>query len=342
MSAALKLTREEVLAFRRRVSALAERLPMSAKSLQLAAWAGLQDSMPRAALLSIHARVAETPSTVLDDAELVQVWGPRYSAYAIAAVDLPIFTLSRMPDTDKGRRRAEETADALERVLAGGRMKDREAYAALADHPYSLRYATATGRVLIRWEGALAPMVWMVPRPQMSPLEARLEMARRYLRVFAPTTATAFAEWAGIADPAGAAAFEALAGELIGASSPTTDGWMLAADEQLLRGRADGLPRTTRLLPSGDTYTLLWGRDRELLVPDAKRRPELWTPRVWPGALLVDGEIQGVWRRSNERVEIDTWRNLTSAEKEVVENEAKSMPLPGLTRPISVSFGQAA
>jgi hypothetical protein len=117
---------------------------------------------------------------------------------------------------------------------------------------------------------------------------------------------------------------------------------MLAADEQLMRGRADGLPRTTRLLPSGDTYTLLWGRDRELLVPDAKRRPELWTPRVWPGALLVDGEIQGVWRRSNERVEIDTWRNLTSAEKEVVENEAKSMPLPGLTRPISVSFGQAA
>ena len=338
----LRLTREQILAFRRRVSALEERLPMSAKSLQLAAWAGLQDSMPRAALLSIHARVADTSPTILEDPALVQVWGPRYSVYAIAAVDLPIFTLSRMPDTDKGRRRAEETAEALERVLAGGRMKDREVYAALVGHPYSLRYATATGRVLIRWEGALAPMVWIVPAPDMSVEDARLELARRYLRLFAPTTSEAFTEWAGIADPVGAATFQALAGELIAASSPLGEGWMLAADEQLMRGKPEAAVKATRLLPSGDTYTLLWGRDRDLLVADAQRRPELWTPRVWPGALLVDGEITGVWRRSNEKVEIDLWRALTASEKETVENEAKSMPLPGLTRPISVSFGQAA
>lgn len=338
----LTLTREQILAFRRRVSALEERLPMSPKSLQLAAWAGLQDSMPRAALLSIHARVADTPPTVLDDPALVQVWGPRYSAYAIAAVDLPIFTLSRMPDTDKGRRRAEATASALERVLGGGRMKDREVYAALTDHPYSLRYATATGRVLIRWEGALAPTVWMVAAPAISVEEARLDLARRYLRVFAPTTAAGFAKWAGIADPTGVATFEALASELVATSSPFGEGWMLAADEQLMRGKPEAATKATRLLPSGDTYTLLWGRGRELLVPDARRRPELWTPRVWPGALLVDGEIAGVWRRSNEKVEIDTWRQLTAAEKEIVETEAKSMPLPTLTRPISVSFSQAA
>jgi hypothetical protein len=24
-----------------------------------------------------------------------------------------------------------------------------------------------------------------------------------------------------------------------------------------------------------------------LLVPDAARRPQLWTPRVWPGAVLI-------------------------------------------------------
>ena len=298
--------------------------------------------MPRAALLSIHARVGGTPPGVLDDPTVVQVWGPRFSAYAIAAVDLPIFTISRMPDDAKGRHRAESTADALERVLGGKRMKDREAHAALTGHPFHMRYATATGRVLIRWEGALAPTIWMVPRPQMAAADARLEMARRYLHIFGPSTSEAFAEWAGIAARAGSATFEALAPELVAVKTPVGDEWLLASDEPLLRDK----PRpaaTTRLLPSGDTFWLLWGRNRELLVPDAKRRLELWTPRVWPGALLIDGEIAGVWRRAHEKVEIDEWRALTSSRREAVEEEARSMPLPGLTSGrISVRFAQAA
>src|SRR5215208_3462817 len=60
MSSILELTRPQILAFRRQVAALDERLPRGRRALRQAAWAGLQDSMPRAALLSIHARVAGT------------------------------------------------------------------------------------------------------------------------------------------------------------------------------------------------------------------------------------------------------------------------------------------
>ena len=56
----LEVTREQILAFRRHVGGLDERADRSPGSLRVAAWAGLQDSMPRAALLSIHARVAGT------------------------------------------------------------------------------------------------------------------------------------------------------------------------------------------------------------------------------------------------------------------------------------------
>jgi hypothetical protein len=335
----LSVSRDQVVAFRRQASALDERLPMDAAALQRAAWAGLQDSMPRAALLSIHARVADTPATVLDDPALTQVWGPRYSAYAIAAVDLPIFTLARLPDDDRGRRRAEEMADRLDDFLRGRRMKDRAVHAAL-NTGNSIRYATTTGRLIIRWEGALAPMIWMVPRPEMSVTDARREMARRYLHVFGPTTAEAFAEWAGISLRAGVATVESLAEELIQVHGPLGDAWLLATDEELVRGGARPAA-AARLLPSGDTFFLLWGRDRELLVADAKRRAELWTTRVWPGAVLLDGEITGVWRRANEKLTIDTWRRLSAAEKEAVESEARSLPLPGLTRPISVSFSEA-
>jgi hypothetical protein len=83
-----------------------------------------------------------------------------------------------------------------------------------------------------------------------------------------------------------------------------------------------------RLLPSGDSYFLLHGDDRELLVPDEDRRRALWTSRVWPGAVLVDGEIVGTWRRSQNTVSIQTWRRLARAARDAVETEAASLPLP--------------
>jgi len=68
---------------------------------------------------------------------------------------------------------------------------------------------------------------------------------------------------------------------------------------------------------------------REPLVPDARRRAQLWTSRVWPGALLVDGEVAGTWRRAGAVVSIAPWRKLSPAEWAAVEAEARSLPLPG-------------
>jgi len=99
----LDLTRSQILAFRRRIGALEERLPPGARSLRRAAWAGLQDSMPRAALLSIHARVEGATHATWEDPSLVQVWGPRFSAYVVADADAVIFTLGRWPDDPRRR-----------------------------------------------------------------------------------------------------------------------------------------------------------------------------------------------------------------------------------------------
>src|SRR5262245_28086531 len=115
----LDLTREQILAFRRRVSALDERLPRGARSLRRAAWAGLQDSMPRAALLSIHARVEGAHPSIWEDPPLVQVWGPRYSTYVVPAQDRALFTLGRLTDDAEGRARAEEIAAQLHAFLDG-------------------------------------------------------------------------------------------------------------------------------------------------------------------------------------------------------------------------------
>ncbi len=292
--------------------------------------------MPRAALISIHARVGGTHPSSWEDPSLVQVWGPRFSTYVVAARDRAVFTLARLPDDPRRRQKAEELAARLHDFLAGRRVRDSEVQDALGLHN-GLKSATATGTVLIRWEGARAPTMWTVPAPEIDPLEARRELARRYLRVFGPTTVDAFGVWAGIKPPEARTAFDGLSRSLTAVRTPVGDAWILARDEPSLR-EAAGPPAPARLLPSGDAYWLLQGADRELLVPDARQRSELWTPRVWPGAVLVEGEIVGTWRRAQAKLAIDSWRRLSRAERAAVEAEAQSLPLPGIEGEIVVEW----
>lgn len=333
----LELGRAEILAYRRAAGGLDARLPAGEASLHRAARAGLQDSMPRAALLSIHARVEGTTATTLEDPTLVQLWGPRYSAYVVAAADRAVFTVGRLPDDAAARRYAEDMASRLDTFLAGRELRYGEAGRALGVHPNALRYGAPTGQILIRWDGARQPTVWTVPPPEVEPADARAELARRYLHAFGPATPEGFAAWAGIRPAPARAAFSTLEPTLVAVRTPIGDGWILAEDEAAFRAPvAPAAP--ARLLPSGDAYFLLQNADRELLVPDAGGRALLWTPRVWPGAVLVDGEIVGTWRRAQAVVTIEPWQTLTAAQRDAIEGEAASMPLPGLSGQVRVRW----
>ena len=293
--------------------------------------------MPRAALLSIHARVEGTETSTWEDPSLVQLWGPRHNAYVVAARDVGVFSLGRLPDDLDARTIAEDLAVRLHAALAGRRIAYGDAGRALGEHPNRLRYAAPTGTVVIRWDGARQPTVWTVPPPDVDPEDARLELARRYLHIFGPATPEAFARWVGIAPARGRAAFDTLRRSLIPVRTPVGDAWILTRDESTFRA-APRPAAQARLLPSGDAYLLLQGIDRELLVPDADRRRALWTTRVWPGGLLVKGEVVGTWRRAKETVTIQPWCRLSRAAREAVGSEAKSLPLPGMQGRIVVRW----
>src|SRR5690242_20132670 len=193
----LRVSRAQILAYRRRLGALDARLPWRPESLRRVAHAGLVDSMPRAALLSIHARVEGAGPSAWEDPALVQIWGPRYGVYVVPAEDLPVFTLGRLPGHGK-RAVAEELTARLEQLLAGSRMRYDDAGQALGTHGNNLRYAALTGRLAIRWEGARRPLVWIVPPPKLAEEDAARELARRHLHVFGPSTPQALATWASI------------------------------------------------------------------------------------------------------------------------------------------------
>ena len=60
---------------------------------------------------------------------------------------------------------------------------------------------------------------------------------------------------------------------------------------------------------------------------------------MWPGALLLAGEVAGTWRRSGAVVTIEPWRRLSRAERGAVEAEAATLPLPEVHGAVSVRWG---
>ncbi|MEA2556182.1 MAG: hypothetical protein QOI60_1513, partial [Actinomycetota bacterium] len=204
---------------------------------------------------------------------------------------------------------------------------------AVGVHGNVLRYAALTGTVAIRWEGARLPTIWTLPPPEIDAADARRELARRYLHIFGPTTPEAFGQWSGSGLPHGRSAFDSLGTSVTPVRTPIGDAWILTRDEPAFRA-TPGPTAPARFLPSGDAYFLLNGADRDILVPDPDRQRELWTPRVWPGALLVEGQIVGTWRRAHATVAIQTWRRLSRAARDAVEEEAASLPLPGVRQTV--------
>jgi hypothetical protein len=136
-----------------------------------------------------------------------------------------------------------------------------QAERALGLRPNMLRYAAPTGTALIRWDGPRQPVVWSGPPHDMEARDARLELARRYLHVFGPSTATSFARWAGIGKTEARAAFDGLAGTLAPARTPAGDPWVLADDEAAFRQPSSAKPAApARLLPGGDALLSPVGR----------------------------------------------------------------------------------
>jgi hypothetical protein len=72
-------------------------------------------------------------------------------------------------------------------------------------------------------------------------------------------------------------------------------------------------------------------------VPRADQRERLWTSRVWPGGVLVEGEIRGTWRRAQHTVRIEAWTRLSRAARDAIEAEARDLPLP-VEREVEVAW----
>lgn len=193
-----------------------------------------------------------------------------------------------------------------------------------------VREAGATGTIRIRWDGSNIE-VWAAEPPDADVETCRLELARRYLHAFAPSTSSHFATWAGINRQDAADTWVALQDELVDVQVNKSVR-QVPAETRGVSTEEEEIPKTTRLLPPGDPYLL--ARDREIVMPDKQNRSQLWPQgNVPPGGLLVDGELAGTWRRQLHAFTISTWRSVATGVKDVIQAEIHEMPPLGTGEP---------
>jgi hypothetical protein len=306
---ALAVDLAAVLRFRAGATRIDRRLP--AGSWRDAAFGGLQDSAPRAALLALHARVEGVAPGSWEDPALVQVW-LRWSDYVVPAADYGMFTLGTLPRDPERAGAIEELARAVCEVLAGRELRTPEVVAALGHTRRGLvGIASAAARYRIRWD---ARTVTLLPteRPDVDPEEARLELARRFLGWLGPATADQFAKWAGITRAEARTTWAGLGPELVPVAIAGRARDVLARDVEAMT--CGEQPRGVRFLPQGDPYLAFDHAESLAGRPPPPTADEAGAPLTTrlvnslTGRILVDGRVAGAWGRAQERMAIHLWR----------------------------------
>ncbi|MBB3086391.1 winged helix DNA-binding domain-containing protein [Geodermatophilus sabuli] len=317
---------------------------------------GVQDTGPDGGLWALALRGVDVAA--LPDGALSTVWTIRGAPHLYRRADLPEVAAATAPfsEADAGKRvydAARPLRAAGIPVLAGldsiaatmrsvvtAPMVKGEVSARLtqllddphlrycrpcdAVHPWEQPFRLAALRAGLELEPGTSPPVLrpvpgLVPSADVAP---RFDVVRGYLRLLGPATPQLVAGYldAPVKDVQAHWPEDAVDVDVDGERR-----WLLAADAD----RLDGVPPASGTALLGPFDLFLQARDRDLLAPDRAHAKALWPVLGRPGAVLVDGEVAGVWRpRKAGRsltVAVEPWRELAGAERAAVTAGAERL-----------------
>jgi hypothetical protein len=293
----------------------------------------LQAQEPASPYLALWARVAGFDPADLDaafaDGEIVKSSLLRITLHAVHADDHPVFHRAMLPSLRAARladRRFTETgvsADdvdaALPSVLRALRRPHgkAEAEALLAE-----RFGDAAERVwwAIRTFAPLhhapsgtswtfGPRPSYVAAPSASAPDhgaAVAALVRRYLAAFGPATVRDVAQFTLLRRPVLDAAVAHLGDQVVRRAGPDGVELVDVADGEVPDADIDVPPR---LLPMWDSVLLAYA-DRSRVLPDEHRPTVIRRNGDVLPTLLVDGEVVGVWRATEDGIEATAFRPL--------------------------------
>jgi hypothetical protein len=358
------VTRSQVLGFRVR----AQQLDLNAVDLAKAAVLdiGVQDTGPDGAGWALANRGVDMSG--LSGDELVKVWTIRGAPHLYRRENLPLVAAAVEPfsDADAGKRifdaakplkaagisnlaALDAVASAMESVvtepMAKGEVSTR--LTALMDPPY-LRFCrpcntthlyempfrlAALRAGLELEEGTSPPVLRRIPGfKRASKTPEQYDVVRAYLRLLGPATPKHVADYLDAPVKDVTARWPA---DVVEVSVEGAHRWMLSADAGEL---ASERVTTTRLLGPFDLF--LQAKDRPLLVDDLARAKALWPVLGRPGAILIDGEIAGMWRPRKSgkslRIHVELWAKASGSVRKAISEQAerlaayRQVPLSGI------------
>jgi hypothetical protein len=287
---------------------------------------GLQAQDYAAGRLGVRARCegltdADVLAAAGTERSVVRTWLMRNTLHLVASADVRWLARIFGPVTERrfaSRWRAlgltdrllSRTADALLDILSGAALTRSEISARLSAcgievpaDPQAITHILlhATTQFLVcraADRGSDATFVLLedwLPEGEHGPDgdDALAELARRYFQAFSPATGSDFTAWSGL--PSGRA-LAIIRDELTPAIVEGRPGFR--------RGTV-APARGVRLLPAFDNY-LVGYRHRAAII-DAAHRPTVYVGGVIKPAVLVDGQVRGIWRvvRARQRASVE-------------------------------------
>ncbi len=324
------MKREQVLAYRLARHGLDRRRRID---LARAAACPASDFQRDSALLALAARAQgvtrDAFGEAIDSGDLILAGSLRAAIHAVAPEDWALYGRAAISgdDDELGRQLGQgamtslkrvriaptdalaEVAEATRATLAGGRRQDRQGlHDGLRERVRSELLPWCKGcashhvsPMLWRYAGVVVGMRMDSQRRYRSGRPGRsrkgADLARAYLRFYAPSDAKGFTGWAGLAPAQGRRLWAEVEDELAEVEWEGGRGWILDDDRRALASppQASG----TRLVPPRDPY--LQQADRETFVPDAAVRKRLFRAVASPGAVLRDGAMAGTWKAKANR-----------------------------------------
>ena len=161
---------------------------------------------------------------------------------------------------------------------------------------------------------------WL-PEDSVMTREASLaEIARRYFASHGPATLDDFVWWTGLTRTEARPALEAAMPALTSTTTGDKEYFYPAAAAQALPSPA------VSLLPGFDEYMLGY-TDRSLALRDAHRQHVYTKNAVYPGTLIIDGLVEGTWKRVVQRrglqLTVTSFQTLSEELRAQVEEQAK-------------------
>jgi hypothetical protein len=358
----MDLTREQVIGHRIAAQQL-DREPSSGRPVTDAAILdlGVQDSGRDGASWALANRgvPVASPAALVDADDLALVWSLRVSPHYYRRAELVdvMTAVSPFDDVDAGRRMIgaakpvsatgvepreaiTEVAKAMRRLVTAPTVKGDlssslteelpdvygiECRPCRATHvPESLfRIAAVFGGLEL--EPATSPPVlrrvpdWprraagVAADPSAAP--EHLQVIRAHLRLLGPATPS---EVAGFLDSTAAVVQQHWPDDAIEVRVEGKKKWLL--------GELREAQPVVRLL--GPYDLLVQGKDRDLLVPEAAHRKQLWPALGRPGPLLAGGEIVGWWRPRAKGAKLDLEMELWQPEavtKKAIDEQAERL-----------------